>query len=239
MDTIQQKIIAAYEELAESYNQLIDHKPHNAYYDRPNTLSLLPELKGLSVLDAGCGPGKYAEILMESGAKVTGFDISVQMVQLATERNSGAGHFFQHDLSQPLDMLADESFDVVLCALALQYLPDWDAPMREFQRLLKPKGCLVVSIEHPFSDYNFFKAKNYFVTEPVKCVWKGFGKPVEINSYRRSLTSCLSPMTENGFWIDKLLEPLPTKEFERLDPRHYKELSEFPSFLCIRAVKPG
>lgn len=34
------KIRQAYEKLAESYSRLIDHKPHNAFYDRPNTLSL-------------------------------------------------------------------------------------------------------------------------------------------------------------------------------------------------------
>ena len=43
--------------------------------------------------------------------------------------------------------------------------------------------------------------------------------------------------TDNGFYIDKIVEPRPVKEFEQLDPRHFKELNEFPGFLCIRAVK--
>lgn len=60
---------------------------------------------------------------------------------------------------------------------------------------------------------------------------------MEVNSFRRPLHECLSPMTDNGFYIDKLVEPKPTKEFEALDPRHYKELNEFPSFLHIRAIK--
>ncbi len=237
MDSIQQKIIAAYEQLAESYNRLIDHKPHNAYYDRPNTLALLPEVEGKSILDAACGPGKYAEILLERGATVTGFDISPKMVELAKERNGGQGNFFVHDLSKPFETLPDESFDIVLCALALQYVHDWTLTIREFHRVLKPQGSLVISTEHPFFDFNFFKATNYFQTEPVKCTWKGFGTPVEVNSYRRPLIACISPITENGFYLDKLVEPLPTAEFERLDPRHFKELSEFPSFLCVRAVK--
>lgn len=151
MTTIQEKIIAAYEELAESYNQLIEHKPHNAYYDRPNTLGLLPAVSGKSILDAACGPGKYAEILLAKGAVVTGFDISPKMVELAQGRNGEGATFFVHDLSKPLATLADDSFDIVLCALALQYLQDWTVPMQEFHRLLKPNGCLVVSMEHPFS----------------------------------------------------------------------------------------
>ncbi|MFY7861479.1 MAG: class I SAM-dependent methyltransferase, partial [Chitinophagales bacterium] len=75
-----EKIVSAYEIIAEKYNELIDNKPHNAYYDRPNMLQLLPDVHGKSILDAGCGPGKYAEILFEKGALVTGFDASPKMV---------------------------------------------------------------------------------------------------------------------------------------------------------------
>lgn len=235
--TIKEKILSAYEELAEKYSELIEHKPHNAYYDRPNTLQLLPPVEGKSVLDAACGPGKYAEILLGRGAKVTGCDISPKMIALAQERNKGQGSFFVHDLATPLEMFRDESFDIVLCALALHYLQDWTVTLQEFHRVLKPTGTLVISIEHPFFEFLFFKSKQYFEVEPVHCTWNGFGKPVEVHSFRRPLSECLSPLTDNGFYIDKVVEPKPTKEFEQLDPRHYKELNEFPAFMCIRVVK--
>ncbi|WP_181303958.1 hypothetical protein [Rufibacter sp. XAAS-G3-1] len=70
----------------------------------------------------------------------------------------------------------------------------------------------------------------------MKCPWKGFGKPVEVNSYRRPLGACLASLTDNGFYIAKLIEPTPVAEFEKLDPKHFKELNEFPAFMCIRAV---
>ena len=75
-----QKPIAldAYETLAESYAARVDTKPHNAYYERPATLSLLPQVKGKRVLDAGCGPGVYAEWLVEHGAEVVAFDVSTR-----------------------------------------------------------------------------------------------------------------------------------------------------------------
>ncbi|MBN8682878.1 MAG: class I SAM-dependent methyltransferase [Chitinophagales bacterium] len=233
---IKSKILAAYETMAVRYNELIEHKPHNAYYDRPNTLSLLPDVAGKSILDAACGPGKYAEILMEKGASITGFDLSPTMVQLARERNPGKGTFFVHDLSEPLNMLDNQSFDIVLCALALHYIPEWGPTIREFHRVLKPGGLLVISIEHPFFEYNYFNSQKYFEVEHVKCTWGGFGGKVEVNSFRRPLGECISPLTENGFLIQHLLEPKPVKEFEALDPRHYKELNEFPGFMCIRAV---
>ncbi len=234
---IEEKIILAYEELAESYNSMIDHKPHNAYYDRPNTLGLLPEVKGKSILDAACGPGKYAEILISQGADVTGFDISARMVALAKQRNKLAGNFFVHSLTDPFYMLKNETFDIILCALALHYVQDWNLTLKEFARVLKPDGHLVISIEHPFFEYNYFKSKKYFDIEPVKCTWTGFGKPIEMNSYRRPLNACITPLTNNGFYIDKLIEPKPTEEFEKYDPIHFRELNEFPAFMCIRAIR--
>ncbi len=232
-----EKIIAAYEEMAEAYNKLIEHKPHNAYYDRPNTLALMPDVQGKSVLDAACGPGKYAEILLSRGGRVTGFDISPKMIALAKNRNKGQGTFFVHDLSVPFEMFKKESFDVILCALALHYVQDWTVTIEEFSRVLKPQGILVISIEHPFFEYTYFHSRKYFEIEPVKGIWKGFGNPIEVHSYRRPLSDCLLPLTNHGFYIDKLVEPLPTEEFKQSDPKHYKELNEFPVFMCIRAVK--
>jgi len=234
---IKKKIKKAYNELAESYNRLIEHKPHNAYYDRPNTLNLLRDVKNKSVLDAACGPGKYAEILLSKNAKVTGFDFSSEMIKFAKKRNKNQGTFFVHDISEPLTMIDDKSFDFVLCALALHYIEDWDLTIKEFCRVLKTDGQLIISIEHPFFEYNYYKSTEYFMTEPVKCVWSGFGTPIEINSYRRSLHDCIAPLTDNGFYIDKLVEPKPLKEFKKLDQKHYTELNEFPAFMCIRAVK--
>lgn len=51
----------AYERLADAYAEMIDAKPHNAYLERPATLSLLPDVEGKRVLDAGCGTGTYSE----------------------------------------------------------------------------------------------------------------------------------------------------------------------------------
>lgn len=62
--------LEAYEKLAERYAALIDTKAENAYYERPATLSLLPDVKGKRVLDAGCGSGLYSEWLLDHGAEV-------------------------------------------------------------------------------------------------------------------------------------------------------------------------
>ncbi|GLR16750.1 class I SAM-dependent methyltransferase [Portibacter lacus] len=235
---IKKKIFQAYEKLAKSYNNKIDHKPHNAYYDRPNTLSLLKEVKGKKILDAACGPGKYAEILSGAGAEVIGYDISPKMIAFAKERNPGNDQFYVHDISEPFDKIEDGEMDVVLCALALHYLEDWTITMSEFFRVLKAGGQLVISIEHPFFEYTYFKSEKYFEVEHVRAEWGGFGKPVEVNSYRRPLAECINPILQAGFMLEKVLEPKPTEEFKKADRRYYDRLNKFPSFMCISAVKP-
>ena len=58
----------------------------NAYYERPATISLLGNVAGLRVLDAGCGPGALTEWLVEHGAAVNAVDVSPEMVRIARER---------------------------------------------------------------------------------------------------------------------------------------------------------
>ncbi|MBO3697673.1 class I SAM-dependent methyltransferase [Roseivirga sp. E12] len=234
---IKEKIKQAYEELADDYSALIDHKPHNAYYDRPNTLKLVGDVKGKKVLDAACGPGKYAQILIEKGANVTGFDLSPKMIQHAKDRNPENGTFFIQDLSKPFNSLENETFDTVLCALAMHYIEDWQLTIQEFCRVLNPHGQLVISIEHPFFEYTYFKSEHYFKIEEVNCTWTGFGKPVKIHSHRRPLQECTNPLLENGFMLNQILEPKPVAAFEKLDPKHFKELNTFPAFMCISAIK--
>ena len=76
----------AYEKLADAYAEQIDTMPHNAYLERPATISLLSEVNGKIVLDAGCGPGSLAEWLLDQGATVIGVDASPSMVKHAHKR---------------------------------------------------------------------------------------------------------------------------------------------------------
>ncbi len=228
----------AYETLAEAYAAVIETKPHNAFCERPATLSLLPEVKNKRVLDAGCGPGIYSEWLLKHGAEVVAVDASLKMVELAKQRLGGAAEVRQADLSQPLDFLGDSSFDVVLSPLVLEYVGDWRGAFAEFYRVLRPGGHFIFSVTHPFSDYLYYKSDNYHETELVGCEWRGF-EPVKVHmpSFRRPLNAMLTPLLEAGFHLERIVEPKPTEEFKEADPKHYEELSRLPCFLCVRAGK--
>jgi SAM-dependent methyltransferase len=229
---------AAYEALAESYAAAVETKPHNAYYERPATLSLLPEVAGKRVLDAGCGPGVYTEWLVKRGAEVLAVDASPKMVELARRRLREAVDVRQADLSKPLTFLDDSSFDLVLSPLVMEYVEDWRATFAEFYRVLGSGGHLVFSVTHPLFDYLYFKSNHYFRTEPVSAEWRGFGSQrVRMPSYRRSLEETINPLLEAGFRLERILEPKVTEELREADPKHYEELSRQPCFLCVRAKK--
>lgn len=228
----------AYDELAEAYAARIDSKPHNAYYERPATLSLLPEVKGKLVLDAGCGPGVYAEWLVKNGADVVALDGNEKMVRLAKQRLGGNAAVLLANLELPLDFLADASFDIVLCPLVMDYIKDWERTFMEFHRVLRAGGCLVFSIGHPFTEYDSRRqTSHYFKVEQVDYLWRGFGKAVNMPSYRRPLSSAINSLIKAGFTLDEVLEPLPTKRFKQADPEDYEKLLHFPCFLCLRALK--
>jgi ubiquinone/menaquinone biosynthesis C-methylase UbiE len=56
------------------------------------------------------------------------------------------GDFRAHDLALPLDWLGDGSVDRVLFALAVEYVDDRTAALRELRRVLRPDGALVMSL---------------------------------------------------------------------------------------------
>ncbi len=232
--------LEAYEALAESYAALVDTKPHNAYYERPATLSLLPEVGGRRVLDAGCGPGVYAEWLADGGAEVVAFDASEKMVRLARERLGGKARVLRADLGRPLDFLEDGSFDVVLSALALDYVSDWEAVFAEFRRVLRGNGLLLFSVEHPISTFvrHVYRGEgNYFETEAVYTRFTGFGEPLDVPAYRRPLGEMINVLLGVGFALERVLEPTPTQRFKEADPEEHEKLSRMPGFLCVRARK--
>jgi hypothetical protein len=92
-------------------------------------------------------------------------------------------------------------------------------------------------MNHPFFDMLREQMENYFHVERTGCTWYGFGKPVYVPAHRRPLGEIFTPLLEAGFALEKLVEPLPTDDFRRAEPKDYERLLRQPGFLCIRARK--
>ncbi len=137
-----------YDVFAESYTADNESNLLNNYYERPAVLDLVGEVEGRHVLDAGCGAGPLIAALHAKGAKVTGFDASAAMIELARQRLGEDATLHVADLSQPLPF-TDGAFDDVVASLVLHYLQDWAAPLAELRRVLRPGGRLILSVNHP------------------------------------------------------------------------------------------
>jgi SAM-dependent methyltransferase len=96
------------------------------------------DVRGLRVLDVGCGDRPY-EALLSGTAEIVGFDVP------------GNPHA---DLHGSIDAIPveDASFDVVLCLQVLEHVPDPAAAVRELRRVVKPGGRVLLSTHgvYPF-----------------------------------------------------------------------------------------
>jgi SAM-dependent methyltransferase len=225
----------SYDAVADRYVRQVDANPYNAEYDRPAMLALLPAVAGLDVLDAGCGAGWYAERLLEAGARVAGVDASARMVDHARARLGDRVALRVADLAAPLPF-PDGSFDLVLSALVLHYLPDIVPTLREFRRVLRPAGTLVFSTHHPCHEADRLesagRAVDYFATEVVEEEWESVGL---VRFHRRPLTALFESLAAAGFVVARAVEPRPTEEFRRQKPEAHARLLRRPEFLCVRA----
>jgi ubiquinone/menaquinone biosynthesis C-methylase UbiE len=128
---------------------------------------LLPHLtNGMSILDAGCGPGNITVDLAArvGDGKVVGIDLSDEVIGLAKEQYSAVENVtFQVGDVYHLDF-PDEHFDVVYAHQVLQHVRYPVAALEEMRRVLKPAGLLAVRD----ADYGAFI---WSPTDPILDRW--------------------------------------------------------------------
>jgi len=98
-----------------------------------------------AVADLGCGTGSLSVLLASAGYTVTGLDNAPLMIKAARAKAREAqvsARFVTSDAAVPA--LPPESFDVVLARHVLWAMPDIDAALTEWIRLLRPAGTLVL-----------------------------------------------------------------------------------------------
>jgi SAM-dependent methyltransferase len=105
----------------------------------------LEELRGKLVLDAGCGVGRFAEIVHTYGGEYVGLDYSLAIDAAAANVGHLEGvHLVQADLFQL--PFAPESFDLVISLGVLHHTPDPRRAFASLPRVLKPGGKLSVTV---------------------------------------------------------------------------------------------
>lgn len=119
---------------------------------RPDNLS------GKLVLDAGCGAGRYMDVVARAGAEVVGMDLSLA-VEVAQENLGHLPncHFIQADLCHP--PFLPGTFDFICSLGVLHHTPDTQASFSGLQNLLKASGEIAIWL---YPRYRLAETFRYF-----------------------------------------------------------------------------
>jgi ubiquinone/menaquinone biosynthesis C-methylase UbiE len=120
------------------------------------------------VLDIGCGTGRLTLPVARRAHSVTGMDLTAGMIEEASRKARDEGLDVQFEQG---DMAAlpfpDNSFDVVVCMLALMHVPpeDHSRVFAEVRRVLRPGGRLLVDVKNAV--FERFTAADRFATVDI------------------------------------------------------------------------
>src|SRR5262249_43694303 len=135
-------------------------------------LASVPWAEMTSVVDMGCGTGRTAAWLTARGvASIDGVDLTPEMLKTAEARGLHRRLEVADARATPF---AAGSYDLAVCCLVDEHLPELGGIYREARRLLRPRGMFVIVGYHPF----FIMASGmptHFDTDD--------GEPVAIDTY--------------------------------------------------------
>ena len=102
-------------------------------------------LKGLEILDLGCGGGLVCEPLARLGANVTGIDFvknNIKTAKLHAKNSKLKINYINQDL---FSIKLSKKFDIILMLEIIEHLNDWEDGVNKILKNLKPKGKIIFS----------------------------------------------------------------------------------------------
>jgi len=134
------------------------------------------EIKNKSVLDVGCGTGRFVEFFSQRGGKVTGADTSENMLAKARKKSPMANFVKADIFSLPFE---DKTFDIVICSQVLTHLHNYKKPLIEMKRVLKDDGIIIIDVRNILWPYRLptlikriFKKSNEDYYPDYVSIWK-------------------------------------------------------------------
>jgi SAM-dependent methyltransferase len=211
----------------------------------PALRAMLPQMRGLRILDLGCGFGWFCRWARAAGAaQVLGIDISEKMLARArVETADLAVSYDQGDLERLV--LPEASFDLVYSSLALHYVANLSGLLVQVHRALVPGGRFVFSAEHPIytapsqprwvvddAGNKTWPVDNYLVEGPRTTDWIANG----VVKQHRLIGTYVMLLLAAGFTLTHLEEWRPTDAQVAARPSLAEELHR-PMFFLAAAQR--
>lgn len=212
----------------------------------PVLWAMAGEVRGLDVLDAGCGTGYLSAQLHSRGARVTGTDFSERMVAVARAQYPHID--FRVDNCSELKSVPDAAIDLIVSNYVIMDTPDLPGTMRAFHRVLRPGGAAVLVFSHPCFPqgeahwngtevsyrwrHSYFEQRKY-----VDPPWKHFRS--EFIWYHRPLSDYWKAFREAGFAVSGFEEPrlAPDAVVTGVAPRDIEKCMTRPYSVAFRLEK--
>jgi len=210
----------------------------------PALRALLPDPRGLRVLDLGCGYGWFCRWASERGAaRVLGIDVSARMLQRARRDWPADGIEYRRADLEDVDLPA-ASFDLVYSSLAFHYLTRLADLAARIHAALVPGGRLVFSVEHPIATASHNPTWVQREPEPIWPVDHYFDEGTRTTRWlvegvlkqHRMLGTYFEMLRTAGFTVTHVIEWGPTPEQVAARPEWATE-RERPQFLLVAAVR--
>jgi SAM-dependent methyltransferase len=209
----------------------------------PAMLAQCGDVAGLEVMDLGCGEGRFCRMLGERGARTVGIDVTRRMVEVAVERDAGAGAYVWGSAERL--PFADASFDLVVSYITLVDIPDYRAAIAEAARVLRPGGRLVVAnlsfvtAASPWvkdeQGRRLHRALDRYVEEWARVYeWSG----IRITNFHRPLSHYMQAYLGAGLELRAFVEPVPADDSLRADP-YFEDWYRVPEFTVMAWEKRG
>jgi len=202
LDIPDMDVAGGYRLWADTYDDL--HNPLIAI-EQPIIQRLLEPIPRGRALDAACGTGRYTRLLSELGHQVSAVDISPEMIERARAQ---APEVEFHTGSLELLPFPDQTFDLVMCGLALTHLPEVSKAISEIARVLKPGATAVIADHHPMAGFlggsAIFQDKDRFYRN--------------VKSYVHPHAEYISAFVAAGLDIRECQEPTMTEELAAKGP---------------------
>ncbi|CAM3280734.1 class I SAM-dependent methyltransferase [Brevibacillus invocatus] len=212
----------------------------NDTLEKPVFQELLGCVKGLRILDIGCGDANFGRECLANGcAAYVGLEGSINMVHAGRKTLEGWDGQIVHARMEDWDYPQAE-YDLVLSRLAIHYVQDLNSLLQNIYQTLKPNGRLLFSIEHPVitstlqpsGTRTHWVVDNYFTEGYREQQWMGG----IVYKYHRSIETYFIALQKAGFVVEQLRESKPVRAHFLTDETYERRL-RIPLFLFYSAKK--
>ena len=148
----------------------------------------LPDyLKGLKILDVGCGGGLISEPMSRLGATVTGIDASEKNIQVAKMHSKENGLNINYINTSPENLKDIEKYDVILNLEIVEHVDNVELYIKSCKKLLKKNGLMfTATLNRSLTSYikAIIGAEYILRWLPIGTHdWNKFLKPEELEKY--------------------------------------------------------